>query len=122
VPCHHSLDEYLATWVGVAGIDEKGSLFGSFKKGDKLTGNPIIRNDVFLIIKRRARGAARPIPPAVIRFRATGIAAYLRTAAGSNTLNRSRHISRHGPQSSLTGRGRRFRSMRPSESNSKVVL
>ena len=33
-------------------------LFRSFKKGDKLTGNPITRSDVLYMIKRRAKGAA----------------------------------------------------------------
>jgi integrase/recombinase XerD len=45
VPCHHSLDQYLDAWIAAAGIgeDKKGPLFRSFKKGDKLTGNPMIR-------------------------------------------------------------------------------
>jgi len=43
VPCHHSLDEYLDVWIEAAGIgdDQKGPLFRSFRKGGKLTGNPI---------------------------------------------------------------------------------
>ena len=59
VPCHHSLDEYLDAWIAAAGIggDKKGPLFRSFKKGDKLTGNPMIRSDVLYMIKRRAKGS-----------------------------------------------------------------
>src|SRR5216683_108777 len=58
VPCHHSLDEYLDAWIAAAGIgdDKKGPLFRTFKKGEKLTGNPIIRSDVLYMIKRRAKG------------------------------------------------------------------
>jgi hypothetical protein len=46
MPCHHSLDEYLDGWIAAAGIgnDKKGPLFRSFKKGDRLTGNPMIRS------------------------------------------------------------------------------
>jgi len=40
------------------GDDEKGSLFRSFKKGDKLTFNPTICSDVLYMIKRRAKEAA----------------------------------------------------------------
>jgi integrase len=38
VPCYHSLDEYLDAWIAAAGIgvDKKGPLFRSFKKGGKL--------------------------------------------------------------------------------------
>jgi hypothetical protein len=63
VPCHHSLDEYLEAWIGAAGIgdDKKGPLFRSFKKGDKVTGNPMIRSDVLYMIKRRAKGAGLPL-------------------------------------------------------------
>jgi hypothetical protein len=44
VPCHHSLDEYLDAWIAAAriGDDKKGPLFRSFKKGNKLTCNPMI--------------------------------------------------------------------------------
>src|SRR5215470_13814987 len=57
VPCHHSLDEYLDAWIAAAGIgdDKKGPLFRSFKKGDKLTANPMTRSDVLYMIKRRAK-------------------------------------------------------------------
>jgi len=60
VPCHHSLDEYLDAWITAAGIgdDKKGPLFRTFKKGNKLTDNPITRSDVLYMIKRRARDAA----------------------------------------------------------------
>jgi hypothetical protein len=70
VPCHHPLDENLDAWIAAAGIgdDKKGPLFRSFKKGDKLTGNPMIRSDVLYMIKRRAKGAALPTPPVVILF------------------------------------------------------
>jgi hypothetical protein len=62
VPCHHSLDEYLDAWIAAAGIggDKKGPLFRTFKRGDKLTDNAMIRSDVLYMIKRRAKGAGLP--------------------------------------------------------------
>ena len=62
VPCHHSLDEYLDAWIAAAkiGEDKKGPLFRSFKKGGRLTTNPMTRSDVLYMIKRRAKGAGLP--------------------------------------------------------------
>jgi integrase/recombinase XerD len=79
VPCHHSLDEYLDVWITAARIsdDKKGPLFRSFKKGGKLTGNPMIRSDVLYMIKRRAKAAGLPYSTCCHTFRATGITAYL---------------------------------------------
>jgi site-specific recombinase XerC len=59
VPCHHSLDEYLDACIAAAGMgdNKKGPLFRTFKRGDKLTDNAMIRSDVLYMIKRRAKGA-----------------------------------------------------------------
>jgi integrase/recombinase XerD len=75
---HNSLDEYLDAWIAAAGIgdDKKGPLFRSFKKGDKLTGNPITRSDVLYMIN----------------FRATGITAYLQNGG---TLEHAQQIAAH---------------------------
>jgi integrase/recombinase XerD len=69
-PCHHSMDEYLDTWIAAAKIadDKKGPLFRSFKKGDKLTTNPMTRSDMLSMIKRRAKGPPSPTPPAAKLF------------------------------------------------------
>jgi integrase len=55
VPCHHNLELYLDEYIAAAGIggDKKGPLFRSFKKGDKLIGNPLIRSDVLYIFVER---------------------------------------------------------------------
>jgi len=94
VPCHHSLDEYLDAWIAAAGIgdDKKGPLFRSFKKGDKLTGNPITRSDVLYMIKRRARVAALPYSTCCHTFRATGITAYLQNGG---SLEHAQQIAAH---------------------------
>lgn len=94
VPCHHSLDEYLDAWIAAAGMgdDKKGPLFRSFKKGDKLTGNPMIRSDVLYMIKRRAKAAGLPYSTCCHTFRATGITAYLQNGG---TLEHAQQIAAH---------------------------
>jgi integrase/recombinase XerD len=63
VPCHHSLDEYLAPGSPAAGIgdDKKGPLFRTFKQGDKLTGNPMIRSDILYMMKPAGQGSRPPL-------------------------------------------------------------
>jgi integrase/recombinase XerD len=92
VPCHHSLDEYLDAWIAAAGIggDKKGPLFRTFKRGDKLTNNSMIRSDVLYMIKRRAKGAGLPYSTYCHTFRATGITAYLQNGG---TLEHAQHAS-----------------------------
>jgi integrase/recombinase XerD len=94
VPCHHSLDEYLDAWIAAAkiGDDQKGPLFRSFKKGDKLTTNPMTRSDVLYMIKRLAKEAALPYSTCCHTFRATGITAYLQNGG---TLEHARQIAAH---------------------------
>src|SRR5215472_9417459 len=94
VPCHHSLDEYLDGWIAAAGIggDKKGPLFRTFKRGDKLTDNAMIRSDVLYMIKRRAKGAGLPYSTCCHTFRATGITAYLQNGG---TLEHAQQIAAH---------------------------
>jgi site-specific recombinase XerD len=94
VPCHHSLDEYLDAWIEAAriGDDKKGPMFRSFKKGNKLTTNPLTRTDVLYMIKRRARAAALPYSTCCHTFRATGITAYLQNGG---TLEHAQQIAAH---------------------------
>ena len=94
VPCHHSLDEYLDAWIAGAGIgeDKKGPLFRSFKKANKLTGNPITHSDVLYMIKRLVKAAALPYSTCCHTFRATGITAYLQNGG---TLANAQQIAPH---------------------------
>src|SRR5689334_20089432 len=94
VPCHHSLDEYLDAWIAAAGIgdDKKGQLLRTFKSGDKLTNNPMIRSDVLYMIKRRAKVAGLPYSTCCHTFRATGITAYLQNGG---TLEHAQQIAAH---------------------------
>jgi integrase/recombinase XerC len=70
VPCHPELEAYLTVWTKAAGIgrDKKEPLFRSIGKGERLRENAMSRFDVFRMIKRRAKTAALPTRPVVIRF------------------------------------------------------
>ena len=63
VLCHHNVAIYLDDWIKAAGIagDNKGPLFRAIRKGNRLTENPMAREDVLAMIKRRAKAAALPL-------------------------------------------------------------
>jgi integrase len=94
VPCHPTLEGYLDGYTKVAGIagDNKGRLFRSMHKGDKLMGTPMTRFDVFQMIKRRAKAAALPYSTCCHTFRATGITTYLQNGG---TLEHAQTIANH---------------------------
>jgi site-specific recombinase XerD len=94
VPCHHNLTEYLDAWIEAAktGNDKKGPLFRAIRKGNKLTENPMAREDVLAMIKRRADGAALPYSTCCHTFRATGITTYLQNGG---TLEHAQQIAAH---------------------------
>ena len=94
VPCHHNLTEYLDAWIETAKIekDKKGPLFRAIRKGNKLTDNPMAREDVLAMIKRRAAGAALPYSTCCHTFRATGITTYLQNGG---TLEHAQQIAAH---------------------------
>jgi integrase len=94
VPCHPILEGYLDGYTKVAGIagDNKGRLFRSMHKGDKLMGTPMTRFDVFQMIKRRAKAAALPYSTCCHTFRATGITTYLQNGG---TLEHAQTIANH---------------------------
>ncbi len=94
VPCHPTLEGYLDAYTKVAGIagDNKGRLFRSMHKGDKLMGTPMTRFDVFQMIKRRAKAAALPYSTCCHTFRATGITTYLQNGG---TLEHAQTIANH---------------------------
>jgi integrase/recombinase XerD len=94
VPCHHNLTEYLDAWIEPAkiGDDKKGPLFRAIRKGNRLTENPMAREDVLAMIKRRAAGAALPYSTCCHTFRATGITTYLQNGG---TLEHAQQIAAH---------------------------
>ena len=83
VPCHHTLDECLHTYIVAAGIadDAKGVLFRSAvdKRGLALSNRPLYQQDVHAMIRRRAAGAGIATPHLGCHtLRATGITAYMK--------------------------------------------
>ena len=60
MPCHHSLDAYLAEYIAAADVadEPKGWLFRSTRaRSGELTGNPLSQADVYRMIRRRALAA-----------------------------------------------------------------
>lgn len=80
MPCHHKLEEYLDAYIKAAGIasDRKAPLFRSaIGKTGKLSGRPILRGDVWRMVRRRAADAGIETAIGCHTFRATGITDYL---------------------------------------------
>lgn len=81
VPAHHNLDEYIETYIKVAGLegDPKGFLFRTVAgKTGRLTPLPLSQADAYRMIRRRAKGAGIQTKIGNHTFRATGITAYLK--------------------------------------------
>jgi integrase len=123
VPCHHNLATYLDAWINAAGIaaEKKEPLFRAVRKGNKLTENPMAREDVFAMIKRRAKAAALPYSTCCHTFRATGITTYMQNGGTLEHAQQSLRTSRHAPPSCTIARRTRFRSMRSSASESEIA-
>jgi integrase/recombinase XerD len=88
VPCHHNLEKYLDEYIAAAGIagDPEGPLFRTAaRKTGTLTGKPMWNVDAYRMIQRRAKVAGVKTRIGCHTFRATGITAYLKNRARSNT-------------------------------------
>jgi integrase/recombinase XerD len=80
MPCHHKLEEYLDAYINAAGIagDRKGPMFRSaIGKTGALTGKPMLRGDVWRMVRRRAVRGGITTAIGCHTFRATGITDYL---------------------------------------------
>jgi integrase/recombinase XerD len=80
MPCHHKLEGYLDAYIKAAGIaeDRKGPLFRSaIGKVAQLSGKPMLRGDVWRMVRRRASDAGIETAIGCHTFRATGITDYL---------------------------------------------
>ena len=78
--CHHKLEEYLDAYVRAAGIsdDRKGPLFRSaIGKTVQLSGRPVLRGDVWRMVRRRASDPGIETAIGCYTFRATRITDYL---------------------------------------------
>jgi integrase/recombinase XerD len=94
VPAHHNAEAYLDAYLEAAGIrgEKKTPLFRSINRYRKLTANPLARNDVLQMIKRRAKAAGLPDSTCCHTWRATGITAYLEN---HGTLENAQLIAGH---------------------------
>jgi site-specific recombinase XerD len=80
MPVHHTLEEYLDSYIRATGIgeDKKGPLFRSaIKRTGKLSQRPLARANAFHMIQRRAKTAGVKTQIGCHSFRATGITIYL---------------------------------------------
>jgi len=80
MPCHYKLEEYLDAYIKAAGIasDRKGPMFRSaLGKTAQLSGKPLLRGDVWRMVRRRASDAGIETAIGCHTFRATGITDYL---------------------------------------------
>jgi integrase/recombinase XerD len=80
MPCHHKLEEFLDAYIKVAriGHDRKGPLFRSaLGKTARLSARPMLRGDVWRMVRRRAVDAGIETAIGCHTFRATGITDYL---------------------------------------------
>ena len=80
MPCHHKLENYLDEYIKTAGIgeDRKGPLFRSaIGKTGQLTARPMLRSDIWSMVRRRAADAGIQTAIGCHTFRATGITDYL---------------------------------------------
>jgi integrase/recombinase XerD len=80
MPCHHKLETYLDVYIKAAGIedDRKGPLFRSaIGKTGQLSNRPMLRGDVWRMVRRRAADAGIETAIGCHTFRATGITDYL---------------------------------------------
>ena len=84
----------MAAWLKAAKIDQaaKTPLFRSINRHRQVTGNPMQRNDVLHMIKRRVKAAGLPETTTCHTFRATGITTYLENGG---TLEGARELAAH---------------------------
>ena len=95
VPAHHSAEEYLDAYLAAAGDlagEKKGPLFRTIDSTRTLTVDPMSRNDVLRMVKRRAKAAGLPASTCCHTFRATGITAYLENGG---TIENAQNIAAH---------------------------
>jgi integrase/recombinase XerD len=94
VPAHHKAEEFMDAYLEAAALwqDKKGPLFRSLDRHRKLTERPMHRNDVWAMIKRRAKEAGLPESTYCHTFRGTGITTYL---DNGGTLENAQAIAAH---------------------------
>jgi integrase len=95
MPCHHSLEAYLAAYIDGAGLtdDPKGPLFRTIGRSTgTLTATPLPQANAHAMIRRRAKAAGIKTKVGNHSFRATGITAYLKNGG---TLEKAAAMANH---------------------------
>lgn len=95
VPAHHNAEAYLDAYIRATGATEnpKSPLFRTaVGKSGGLTENPMTRQDVLRMIKRRCKAAGLTGKACCHTFRATGITAYL---DNGGTIENAQAIAAH---------------------------
>ncbi len=95
MPCHHSLEEYLHSYIAGTGIaaDSKGALFRTIGRGtSRLTSNPLPQANAYVMVRRRALAAGIDTRIGNHSFRATGITAYMKNGG---TLENAAAMANH---------------------------
>ncbi len=95
MPVHHTLEEYLDSYIQAAGTegDKKGPLFRSaLSKNGQLSNRPLDRINAFRMIQRRAKAAGIETHIGNHTFRATGITIYL---LNGGTLEKAQQMAAH---------------------------
>jgi site-specific recombinase XerD len=95
MPVHHTLEEYLDSYIQAAGTEEdkKGPLFRSaLTKNGQLSNRPLDRINAFRMIQRRAKAAGIETHIGNHTFRATGITIYL---LNGGTLEKAQQMAAH---------------------------
>jgi len=100
MPCHHSLEGYLAEYIELARLGELGKipLFQAFKHRPygpgqaELTRERLDRINAWKMVRRRAQAAGNTTQVCNHTFRGTGITAYLENGG---TLEKARQMAAH---------------------------
>ena len=115
MPCHHNLEAYLHEYIDGAGLakEPKALLFQTYSRATgQLTGNPLPQANAYAMIQRRAKSGGITTRVGNHTFRATGVTAYLKTAARWSAPPRWRTMPPHARHSSMIGERRKSRSTR----------
>ena len=108
MPCHHSLETYLDTYLDGCGLrqDPKGPLFRTTGRGrGVLTATPLSQANAYAMIGRRAAAAGIATKIGNHTFRATGIMAYLKNGG---TLENAAAMANHASTRTTQLYDRRF--------------
>ena len=95
MPCHHTLEEYLHTYLDGTGIasDPKGPLFRTVGRGTgRLSRTVLPQANAYAMVRRRALAAGIGTRIGNHSFRATGITAYLKNGG---TLENAAAMANH---------------------------